>query len=139
MKEASISAVSAHGKGERSVEPRTIITWTTTAFELAGVCILILGSLGSLVQSLVRVIQRQPGAMTYRALRYGLGRTILLSLETLVAADIVRSVAVDPTLQTVSVLGLLVLVRTFLSWSLEIEITGVLPWRRAAAHAPTRE
>jgi uncharacterized membrane protein len=126
-------------KRGRFVDLRTIIAWTTTAFELAGVCILIFGSLGLLVQSLVRVIQRQEWARTYRTLRHGLGRTILLSLETLVAADIVRSVTVDPTFQTVGVLGLLVLVRTFLSWSLEIEITGVLPWRRTPAHAPTRE
>jgi uncharacterized membrane protein len=121
------------------VEVRTIIELSSTAFELAGVAILILGSLGLLAQAVVRLIQRQAWTETYRALRHGLGRTILLSLEVLVAADIVRSVAVDPTFQTVGVLGLLVLVRTFLSWSLEAEITGALPWRRAAAHVAEQE
>ena len=57
----------------------------------------------------------------------------MLGLEFLVAADIIRSVAIEPTLQSVGVLGLIVVVRTFLSWSLEIEITGHLPWRRVPA------
>jgi uncharacterized membrane protein len=133
--ETPTPAASARGKRGRLVEPHTIIDWITTAFELAGVGILVVGALGLLAQCGVRVLQRQSWANTYRALRQGLGRTILLSLEVLVAADIIRSVAVDPTLQSVGVLGLLVLVRTFLSWSLEVEITGVAPWRRAATGA----
>ena len=60
-----------------------------------------------------------------------LGRSILLGLEFLVAADIIRTVAVQPSLQNVAVLGLIVLIRTFLSFSLEVEIDGRWPWRRA--------
>ena len=60
------------------------------------------------------------------------GRSILLGREFLVAADITRTVAVQPSLQNVAVLGLIVLIRTFLSFSLEVEIGGRWPWRRAA-------
>jgi uncharacterized membrane protein len=59
------------------------------------------------------------------------GRSILLGLEFLVAADIIRTVAVQPSLQNVGVLGLIVLIRTFLSFSLEVEIDGSWPWMRA--------
>ena len=61
------------------------------------------------------------------------GRSILLGLEFLVAADIIRTVALQPSLQNVAVLGLIVLIRTFLSFSLEVEIDGRWPWRRAVA------
>ena len=65
----------------------------------------------------------------YRQLRLRLGRTLLLGLEILVAADIVRTVALEATLESVLVLALLVLVRTFLSWALEVEIEGRWPWQ----------
>jgi uncharacterized membrane protein len=58
-----------------------------------------------------------------------LGRSLLLGLEFLVAADVVRTVALEPTLSNVAVLGLLVLVRTFLSWTLTVEIEGRWPWQ----------
>lgn len=61
--------------------------------------------------------------------KHGLGRALLLGLEILVAADVIRTVALEPTLQSVSVLGLLVLIRTFLSWSLVVEIEGRWPWQ----------
>jgi uncharacterized membrane protein len=59
------------------------------------------------------------------------GRAILLGLEILIIADIVRTITIDPTLESVITLGVLVLVRTFLSFSLEIELEGVVPWRRS--------
>jgi uncharacterized membrane protein len=65
-------------------------------------------------------------------LRQGLGRAILVGLELLVAADIIRTIAIEPTFQNVAVLGLVVVVRTFLSWSLAVEINGEWPWQRAA-------
>ena len=61
-----------------------------------------------------------------------MGRTILLSLEILVAADLIRTVAVDPSLENVGALALIVLIRTILSFSLDIEIEGRLPWRARA-------
>jgi uncharacterized membrane protein len=69
----------------------------------------------------------------YRVVRTVFGRSILLGLEFLVAADIIRTVAVEPSLENVGVLGLIVLIRTFLSFSLEVEIDGSWPWRRARA------
>ena len=71
------------------------------------------------------------GEEGYRIVRTVFGRSILLGLEFLVAADIIRTVAVQPSLQNVAVLGLIVLIRTFLSFSLEVEIDGRWPWRRA--------
>ncbi|HEX8033022.1 MAG TPA: DUF1622 domain-containing protein [Ktedonobacterales bacterium] len=103
-----------------------------TAFEVAGVSVLIIGSLIALVQFAAALVHRQPATSAYRALRHGLARAILLGLEFLVAADIIRSVALEPTFQSVGILGLIVLVRTFLSWSLEVEITGGWPWQRAS-------
>ena len=69
-------------------------------------------------------------ALRYQRYREDLGRAILVGLEVLVAADIVRSVALDPTLAGVGVLALLVVVRTFLSWSLSVELEGEWPWQR---------
>jgi uncharacterized membrane protein len=68
----------------------------------------------------------------YRRLRQDLGRGILLGLEFLVAADIIRTVAVTPTFESVAVLGLIVVIRTFLSFALEVELEGRWPWQRAA-------
>jgi uncharacterized membrane protein len=73
---------------------------------------------------------------TYRQLRDQLGRSILLGLEFLVAADIIRTVAVTPTPQSVLVLAGIVAIRTFLSFSMELEITGRWPWQKTAAAAP---
>jgi uncharacterized membrane protein len=78
---------------------------------------------------------REPGNR-YRRFRQDLGRGILLGLEFLVAADIIRTVAVAPTLESVLVLGLIVLIRTFLSMALEVELEGRWPWQRANRDAP---
>lgn len=100
-------------------------------FEVLGVLILAVGVLWSLVMagfSWRRSHQAQP---TYTLLRQAFGGTLLLGLEVLVAADLVRTIAVSPTLDNVLVLGLIVVIRTFLSFSLETEINGSPPWRRA--------
>jgi uncharacterized membrane protein len=68
-------------------------------------------------------------SVAYHDLRRDLGKAILVGLELLVAADIIRSVALDPTFATICVLGLIVVVRTFLSWSLELEVNGRWPWQ----------
>lgn len=72
----------------------------------------------------------------YRALRANLGRAILLGLEFLVAADIIGTVAIEPSFRSLGVLALIVAIRTFLSFSLELEISGRWPWQHAAARAP---
>jgi uncharacterized membrane protein len=79
---------------------------------------------------------RQRHADPYRAYRRSLGRSILLGLEFLVAGDIIRTVVVEPTLDNVAVLGVIVLIRTFLAFSLELEIEGRWPWSRRQAAPP---
>ena len=101
------------------------------AFEGLGALILIVGVLWSFVLAVLAWRRSGVPQRAYAALRQAFGGTLLLSLEVLVAADLLRTVAVAPTLDNVLVLGLIVLIRTFLSFSLEIEIDGVVPWRRA--------
>ncbi len=101
------------------------------AFEVLGAAVLVLGLLLALAMSW-RVWRRtRQGRVAYQVLRETFGGVLLLGLEILVAADLVRTVAVEPNLENVAILGLIVLIRTFLSFSLEIEIEGVAPWRRA--------
>ncbi|HUJ06742.1 MAG TPA: DUF1622 domain-containing protein [Streptosporangiaceae bacterium] len=117
----------------------TVMDHVAQAFEGLGALILVVGVLWSLV--LAVLARRRPssgGRAAYSALRQAFGGTLLLALEVLVAADLIRTVAVAPTLDNVLVLGLIVLIRTFLSFSLEVEIEGVLPWRRAAASGAGR-
>lgn len=105
--------------------------FVANTFEFIGVGILVLGALWSVVQA---VRNKRVGNDVYSGIRKDFGRSLLLGLEVLVAADIVRTVTVEITLESVLVLGLLVLVRTLLSFSLEIEIDGVAPWRKASMH-----
>ena len=103
------------------------------AFEVFAVAVLIVGIVWSLLQS-TRVWRTSgDGRRGYRQLREFIGGVLLLAVEILVAADLIRTVAVTPTLESVGVLGLIVLIRTFLSFSLETEMEGVPPWRRAMA------
>jgi len=95
----------------------------------AGVAAVVLGAVLATAFAFGRIARRQVG--TYRNFRQFLGRSILLGLELLVAADIIRTVAVTPTLQSVGVLAGIILIRTFLSWSLELEIRGRWPWQKS--------
>ena len=95
----------------------------------AGVAVLVGGIVAVTGTTLYRA-RRERGSVTYRSYRHGIGRAILLGLEILVAADIIRSVAVAPTFTTVGVLGLIVIIRTLLSFSLEVELEGCWPWQR---------
>jgi len=96
-----------------------------------GVAVLVAGLFLAAVLSIRTWIRTGEGAKAYTVLRRTLGGAILAGLEVLVAGDLIRTVAVDPTLNNVLILGLIVLIRTFLSFSLEIEIEGTLPWKRA--------
>ena len=100
-------------------------------FEALGVAILVVGVIWSFVLAVVAGRRSGWSAKAYLVLRQAFGGTLLLGLEVLVAADLVRTVAVAPTLDNVLVLGLIVVIRTVLSFSLETEIEGVAPWRRA--------
>jgi uncharacterized membrane protein len=109
-----------------------LLHWIAVAIELAGVAVIVGGILAATVVFATRMLRgdgRDRPAI-YHGYRTALARAILLGLEFLVAADIIGTVAVDPTLESLYVLGLIVLIRTFLSFSLEIEIQGHLPWRK---------
>jgi uncharacterized membrane protein len=101
-------------------------------FEVIGAAVLLTGLFVSLALGVRAYRRYKDGTRAYRVLRQSFGGVILLGLEILVAADLVRTVAVQPTLASVTVLGVIVLIRTVLSFSLETEIEGVAPWRRAA-------
>jgi len=102
-------------------------------FEALGALILVVGVLWSVALAALALRRPGPAKQAYAVLRQAFGGTLLLALEILVAADLIRTVAVSPTLDNVLTLGLIVLIRTFLSFSLEVEIEGVPPWRRALA------
>jgi uncharacterized membrane protein len=98
------------------------------AFEWAGVAIIVLGALVTCWVAATSYRATGP-AIAYVAGRRTFGRALLLGLEVLVAADLIRTVSVDLTLEGIGALGLLVVVRTILSFSIDVEVNGVLPWR----------
>ena len=100
-------------------------------FEVAGVAILVVGSLLAFVSAALG-LRGGGGRAAYQRARQGVGRAILLGLEVLIIADIVLTITIDRTFDSAITLGIIVLVRTFLSFSLEIELEGTLPWRRGA-------
>ncbi|BCW69873.1 DUF1622 domain-containing protein [Arthrobacter sp. NicSoilB8] len=111
-----------------------IIETVGSFMDFAGVAVMVIGAIVSIPLALrgfqpERLPAGSAPLSVYRSYRQLLGRSILLGLELLVAADIIRSVAVTPTFEGVGVLGIIVLIRTFLSFSLELEITGRWPWQ----------
>lgn len=107
------------------------MTFVAMVFEALAALVLLVGLIFFAVSSLRQWIRTKSGQSAYRLMRQGFGGVLLLSLEILVAGDLIRTVAVAPTLDNVIVLGIIVLIRTFLSFSLEVEIDGVPPWRKA--------
>ena len=122
------AAATAQASGETFAE---LMDHVAQGFEALGAAILIVGVVWSFVLAVVAVRRSGWSVRAYLILRQAFGGTLLLGLEVLVAADLLRTVAVAPTLTNVYVLGLIVVIRTFLSFSLETEIEGVAPWRRA--------
>jgi uncharacterized membrane protein len=98
--------------------------------DLIGVALIAIGLLIAFVRYAGVMFTPPDGVDLYRRLRQDIGRAILLGLEVLVAADIIRTVAVTPTLTSVAVLGAIVVIRTFLSMSLQLEVDGRFPWQR---------
>lgn len=110
----------------------TITVWIEYAslfIELLAVAIIVIAIFYAMGQYLIRSAFQPHSRNSYINLKVSLGRSLLLGLEILVAADIVRTVALEATLQSVLVLGMLVLIRTFLSWALVVEIEGRWPWQ----------
>jgi uncharacterized membrane protein len=102
----------------------------TRAIEIGGIAIIVLGLLGASIAVLWQVLKGHSGSEAFNLYRSNVGRAILLGLEFLVAADIINTVAIEPTLESLMILGGIVLIRTFLSFSLEVEIEGRWPWDR---------
>ena len=119
------------------MEVRSTIEAVGQLMDVAGVAVMVLGAVLSIPLALRQ--SRLPAdagtrpLSVYRSYRQLLGRSILLGLELLVAADIIRTVAVTPTFASVGVLAVIVAIRTFLSFSLELEITGRWPWQKVRA------
>ena len=104
--------------------------WIATGIEVVGVSIIVIGAATATAMFIRAGLWNRDWAAAFHRYRASLGRGILLGLELLVAADIIGTVAVTPSFENLAVLGLIVLIRTFLSFSLQIEIEGRLPWRR---------
>ena len=112
---------------------RAVIEWAALGIEILGALVIVAGVLRvAITRGTVRYLFRldKPGA--FEKYKQQMGRSLLLGLEFLVAGDVVRTVALEPTLNNVAVLGLLVLIRTFLGWSLAVEIEGRWPWQARA-------
>ena len=106
----------------------------TRAIEVVGVAVIVLGAVAASVHLVWQLVRHEPPlAAAYHGYRANLARAILLGLEFLVAADIINTVAFEPTLHGLGVLAGIVLIRTFLSFSLEVEIEGRWPWQHGAA------
>ena len=99
--------------------------------DVVGVLAMVAGAAVVLVVQGVRFARGALAEDSYREVRHGVGRSILLGLELLIVGDIIRTVAVTPTFRSVGVLAVIVLIRTFLSATLELEITGRWPWQAA--------
>ncbi len=103
------------------------VDYISNIVEMIGVLTIFLGSLYSLLVFFISVSKKK--ANSYIGLRQTLGKSILLGLEILIAADIMATVVTDPTMRSVMILGLIVLIRTFLSLSLQVELEGRFPWQ----------
>ena len=113
----------------------TIIEWAALAIEALAVAVIICAVFFLAIrQGTIRYLFQLGKPDAYESYKHQLGKALLLGLELMVAADVIRTVAFQPTLANVAVLGLLVLVRTFLSWAMSVELEGQWPWQ-ARAHA----
>ena len=110
---------------------KPLAEWCAAIVEAIGIGIITLISLYTLFFAVFRMVRRNPAKTIFQEVRQHLGRGILLGLEFLVAADIIHTVAVELTFKTVGVLAIIVFIRTFLSFTLEVELTGNWPWQDA--------
>ena len=108
------------------------IKWVAVGIESIAIGIIVAGAITTTLIFLVQVIKEGALDKCYRTFRSDFGKAILLGLEFLIASDIVGTVAIGPTFRDLGILALLVVIRTFLSFSLELEITGRWPWQSGA-------
>jgi uncharacterized membrane protein len=121
--------VAAQGDDGDAVNLEQFFERATQAFEVLGVSSMVLGTGYAIGLALV-TWRRTGGGLAFKTLRNSIGGAILLGLELLVAADIVKTVTSKPSLTDAAILGLIVLIRTVLSFTIEVEIDGVAPWRK---------
>jgi uncharacterized membrane protein len=121
-----------------SVETQEIIFVISEVIDFAGVAIIALGALIGVIFCIQDLLRQERAVNAYKHLRTFLGRSLLLGLEFLVAGDIIKTVAIEPTFDSVIVLAIIVAVRTVLSLSIDVEIDGRWPWQ-AAQHAEMAE
>ncbi len=136
MAAGALAADALAQDGVRFADAATTADWldralrvVTGAIEFGGITVIVIGALVATITYLRRRIGGLGGDAAYREFRCGLGRSILLGLEFLVAADIIATVAIEPSLNSVAILAGIVLIRTFLSIALEVEIEGRWPWQ----------
>ena len=113
------------------MEFESAFTYVAVGFEAIGAFAMVVGFVVAIVLGLRSLRRGEGGAAAFQVLRTTLGSAILLGLEVLVAADLIRTITSKPSLEDAAILGLIVLIRTVLSMSIQIEIEGALPWRRA--------
>jgi uncharacterized membrane protein len=111
----------------------TTLHWLGFGFEAGGVAAIMVALIGSVARAALLMTRGHDWGEVYHVFRTSLARGILLGLEFLIAADIIGTVTVRPTLENLLLLGLIILIRTFLSFALELEITGRWPWQGAEA------
>jgi uncharacterized membrane protein len=121
------------------VSTKTVIDIIGQVVDTAGVLVIGVGFALATGVFAYRYLHRHDIGDIYRPYRQSIGRAILLGLELLVGGDIIRTVAVSPTFANVGVLGLIVVIRTFLSFSLEVELEGHWPWQRKSAGDPATD
>jgi uncharacterized membrane protein len=108
-----------------------VFTAVAVGFEAVGAVAMIVGFVVAIVLGARSLGRNEGGLAAFTVLRTTLGAAILLGLEVLVAADLIRTITSKPSLEDAAILGIIVLIRTLLSMSIQIEIDGTLPWRRA--------
>lgn len=114
---------------------KAIVGWTGLAIEALGVLVVLVGVLVAMARYLAQLPRRDPGA-GYDALRRGVGRSIIIGLEFLIAGDIIRTVVVEQSLENLGFLAVIVMIRMALSFSLFVEVEGRWPWQPALPSAP---
>ncbi|HRI04822.1 MAG TPA: DUF1622 domain-containing protein [Pyrinomonadaceae bacterium] len=114
-------------------EIKKLIEYSALGLELITVVTLVAGSLFALIRFIFHLNMKADEA--YHRFKENLGKMLILSLEFLVAADIIKTIALEQTLNNILILGLLVIIRTFLSWSTSVEIEGHWPWSKRTPHA----
>ncbi len=115
-----------------------IVEYVAFAIEVLAVVVIAIGVVYAFSVYFVGRTNSSSGQRIIKEFRERLGHTLLTGLEILVAADVIRTVALEPSLENVAILGLLVVIRTFLSWSLEVEIEGRWPWKASVGATADR-